>query len=242
MDDSEIKRMFESIAFSYDFQNSFLSLGQDMAWRRTLARSVQVPRAGIVLDLATGTAELAMEICNQHPGARVAGLDFSPRMLAIGQSKVRSKGLGRRIDLNLGDARRLPFRAESFDGATMAFGIRNIDERRDVLMEIRRVLKEGARLWIMEFDCPDQPVLGTLYRFYFDRIMPPLGNWLSRTDYAYSYLAKSVHGFPPEKKFLQEIADAGFTALGVKKLSLGIAKIYSGIKKGMPQTHESQLA
>jgi len=233
MEDHRVRQMFESIAFSYDFQNSFLSLGQDMAWRRTLARSVQVPRAGIVLDLATGTAELAMEICNRHPGARVAGLDFSTRMLAIGQSKVRSKGLGRRIDLNLGDARRLPFRTESFDGATMAFGIRNIDERRDVLMEIRRVLKEGARLWIMEFDCPDQPVLGTLYRFYFDRIMPPIGNWLSRTDYAYSYLARSVHGFPAEKEFLQEIADAGFTPLGVKSLSLGIAKIYSGIKKGM---------
>ena len=240
--DVQVKRMFESIAFSYDFQNSFLSLGQDMTWRRILARSVQVPQRGIVLDLATGTAELAMAVCTHHPGVRVFGLDFSPRMIAIGQSKVRCRGLAGRIGLSLGDARRLPFKTGFFDGATMAFGIRNIHERRDVLVEIRRVLKEGARLWIMEFDCPDQPVLGTLYRFYFDRIMPPLGNWLSRTDYAYSYLAKSVHGFPPEKEFLHEIADAGFTALGVKKLSLGIAKIYSGIKKGMAQTHESQLA
>lgn len=242
MDDSKVKRMFESIAFSYDFQNSFLSLGQDIAWRRTLARSVQIPSEGMVLDLATGTAELAVEICTHHPGVRVVGLDFSPRMLAIGQRKVRSKGLAGRIGLNLGDARRLPFKTECFDGATMAFGIRNIQERKEVLGEIRRVLKEGARLWIMEFDCPDQPVLGTLYRFYFDRIMPPVGNWLSRTDYAYSYLARSVHGFPSEKDFLQEIADAGFTALGVERLSLGIAKIYSGIKKGIAQTNESQLA
>jgi len=225
--------MFESIAFSYDFQNSFLSLGQDISWRRTLARSLQVSRGGIVLDLATGTAELAMEICIRNPGVRVAGLDFSPRMLAIGRRKVRTKGLSRRIDLTLGDARRLPFRAGSFDGATMAFGIRNIRERKDVLGEIRRVLKEGAQLWIMEFDCPDYPVLGKLYRFYFDHIMPPIGNWLSRTDYAYSYLARSVHGFPPEEEFLQEIADAGFASLGVKRLSLGIAKIFSGIKKGM---------
>jgi len=225
--------MFESIAFSYDFQNSFLSLGQDISWRRTLARSLQVSRGGIVLDLATGTAELAMEICIRNPGVRVAGLDFSPRMLAIGRRKVRTKGLSRRIDLTLGDARRLPFRAGSFDGATMAFGIRNIRERNDVLGEIRRVLKEGAQLWIMEFDCPDYPVLGKLYRFYFDHIMPPIGNWLSRTDYAYSYLARSVHGFPPEEEFLQEIADAGFASLGVKRLSLGIAKIFSGIKKGM---------
>jgi demethylmenaquinone methyltransferase/2-methoxy-6-polyprenyl-1,4-benzoquinol methylase len=242
MEDHKVRRMFESIAFSYDLQNSFLSLGQDIAWRRTLARAVQVPRGGIILDLATGTAELAMEICIHHPGVRVLGLDFSPRMLAIGQRKVQTKGLWRRIDLTLADARRLPFRVGSFDGATMAFGIRNIQERKEVLGEIRRVLKEGAQLWIMEFDCPDPPVLGTLYRLYFDHIMPPLGNWLSRTDYAYSYLARSVHGFPTEKEFLQEIADAGFTALGVKKLSLGIAKIYSGIKKGMAQTHESQLA
>jgi len=233
LDDNKVKGMFESIAFSYDFQNSFLSLGQDISWRRTLARSLQVSRGGIVLDLATGTAELAMEICIRNPGVRVAGLDFSPRMLAIGRRKVRTKGLSRRIDLTLGDARRLPFRAGSFDGATMAFGIRNIRERNDVLGEIRRVLKEGAQLWIMEFDCPDYPVLGKLYRFYFDHIMPPIGNWLSRTDYAYSYLARSVHGFPPEEEFLQEIADAGFASLGVKRLSLGIAKIFSGIKKGM---------
>jgi len=230
MDDHKLKQMFEAIAFSYDFQNSFLSLGQDIAWRRMLARSVQVPQDGMVLDLATGTAELAMAICSHHPGVRVVGLDFSPSMLAIGQSKVRAKGLEGRIGLSLGDARRLPLKSGSMDGATMAFGIRNIEERRDVLVEIRRVLKAGARLWIMEFDCPDQPVLGRLYRFYFDYIMPPLGNWLSRTNYAYSYLAKSVHGFPSEKAFLREIADAGLKPLGVKRLSLGIAKIYSGIK------------
>jgi demethylmenaquinone methyltransferase/2-methoxy-6-polyprenyl-1,4-benzoquinol methylase len=231
--DFQVKRMFESIAFSYDFQNSFLSLGRDICWRRTLASSLEVPRDGLVLDLATGTAELAMAICARHPGMRVSGVDFSPRMLAIGQKKLRAKGFSKRIDLTLGDARRLPFGPETFDGATMAFGIRNIQERKEVLGEIRRVLREGAQLWIMEFDCPDYPVLGKLYRFYFDHIMPPIGNWLSRTDYAYSYLASSVHGFPAEKEFLQEIADAGFAPLGVKRLSLGIAKIYRGIKKDM---------
>jgi len=234
--------MFESIAFSYDFQNSFLSLGQDISWRRTLARSVQVPQGGILLDLATGTAELAMEICIHHPGLRVAGLDFSPRMLAIGQRKVRARALGGRVDLNLGDARRLPFKTDSFDCATMAFGIRNIEEQHDVLKEIWRVLKKGGQLWIMEFDCPDRPVLGRLYRFYLDHIMPPIGNWLSRTDYAYTYLARSVHRFPAEKDFLQEIAAAGFKTLGVEKLSLGIAKIYWGIKERMTQTNEGQLA
>jgi demethylmenaquinone methyltransferase / 2-methoxy-6-polyprenyl-1,4-benzoquinol methylase len=232
LDDYKVKQMFESIAFSYDFQNSFLSLGRDISWRRTLASSIEVPREGLVLDLATGTAELAVAICTRYPGVRVSGLDFSPGMLAIGRQKVRANGLSSRIDFTLGDARRLPFGTGSFDGATMAFGIRNIRERKEVLEEIRRVLKGGAQLWVMEFDCPDYPVLGKLYRFYFDHIMPPIGNWLSRTDYAYSYLARSVHGFPAEKEFLREIGDAGFTPLGVKKLSLGIAKIYRGIKKG----------
>ena len=230
MDDFQVKRMFESIAFSYDFQNSFLSLGQDISWRRTLAGSLKVPRGGIVLDLATGTAELAMEICTRHPGVRVAGLDFSPRMLTIGQRKAKSKGLRKSVALGLGDARRLPFKADSVDGATMAFGIRNIEERGEVLKEIWRVLKKGGQLWIMEFDCPDHPVFGRLYRFYLDHIMPPIGNWLSRTDYAYTYLARSVHRFPREGEFLQEITDTGFTPLGVKRLSLGIAKIYRGIK------------
>jgi demethylmenaquinone methyltransferase/2-methoxy-6-polyprenyl-1,4-benzoquinol methylase len=234
VDEFQVKRMFDSIAFSYDLQNSLLSLGQDIAWRRTLARSVQVSQKGTVLDLATGTAELAIAISTYHPGVKVAGLDFSPRMLAIGQRKVRSRGLQGLIPLSLGDARRIPFKNDSVDAATMAFGIRNIQERQDVLIEIWRVLKEGAQLWIMEFDCPDQPVLGRLYGIYFDHIMPLLGNWLSRTDYAYSYLARSVHTFPSEKEFLREIACAGFIPLGVRRLSFGIAKIFVGIKKGTP--------
>lgn len=230
MEPYKVQQMFESIAFSYDFQNSFLSLGQDVLWRRALARSVTIPQGGIVLDLATGTAELAIEICTRHPEARVVGLDFSPRMLAIGQRKLRAKGLLGRIALNLGDARRLPFRAESFDGATMAFGIRNIEERHAVLGETRRVLKTRGSLWIMEFDCPDHPVLGRLYRLYFDHILPPLGNWLSRTDYAYTHLMQSVHRFPDEDEFGREIAAAGFRVLGIRRMSLGIAKIYRAVK------------
>ena len=124
MEEHKVRQMFESIAFSYDFQNSFLSLGRDIAWRRILAMSIQVPQGGTVLDLATGTAELAVAICTHHPAVRVLGLDFSPSMLSIGQGKVQSKDLQGRIDLSLGDARRLPLKAASMDGATMVFGIR----------------------------------------------------------------------------------------------------------------------
>lgn len=230
MKDHQVKRMFETIAFSYDFQNSFLSLRRDLYWRRTLAKSIRARGEARILDAATGTAEVAVEICKLHPRAQVVGVDFSPKMLAIGHKKVRSKNLDDRIHLSIGDGRRLPVKSASVDVVTIAFGIRNIEERRQVLTEFTRVLKPGGQLLIMEFDYPDDLVLGSLYRLYFDHVLPMVGNWLSRTDYAYSYLAHSVEAFPAEQEFLREIAGAGCTHLAVKKLTYGIAKIYSAIR------------
>jgi demethylmenaquinone methyltransferase/2-methoxy-6-polyprenyl-1,4-benzoquinol methylase len=226
--DSQVKRMFEDIAFSYDFQTSFLSLGRDIQWRKTLASSVLVKPGSWVLDMATGTAEIAIGICSQNPGVRVIGLDYSPGMVAIGAKKVRERRLENCICLSIGDARSLPFENECFDAVTMGFGIRNIQEREKVLAEFRRVLKPEGRLLIMEFDYPDDPLMRTLYRFYFHRILPPVGNWLSRTDYAYSYLVDSVRAFPRPKEFLKEMEKGGFNYLLVKSLTWGIARIYSG--------------
>ena len=230
MKDYQVKRMFESIAFSYDFQNSFLSLRRDSYWRRVMAQSLRLPGEALVLDMATGTGEVAVEICRHHPQARVIGVDFSPKMLMVGRRKGKFKKFNDRIHISLGDGRQLPLRSDSFEAATIAFGIRNVEEREQALREFYRVLKPGGQLLIMEFDIPDDPLLGTLYRLYFDYLLPPLGNWLSRTDYAYSYLATSVHGFPTEKDFLWEMGRAGFTSLGIKKLTYGIAKIFRGIK------------
>ena len=196
-----------------------------------MARCLRLPGEALVLDMATGTGEVAVEICRHHPKARVIGVDFSPRMIAIGQKKVRSRNLESRIHLSLGDGRKLPVKSGCFDAATIAFGIRNIEERDQALAEFHRALKPGGQLLIMEFDVPDDLVLGSIYRLYFDYIMPPLGNFLSRTNYAYSYLADSVHGFPGEKAFLKEIGDAGFSSPGIKKLTYGIAKIFRGIKR-----------
>jgi len=158
-------------------------------------------------------------------------VDFTPGMLSIGQRKIRSKGLEGRIQLLTGDARRLPMRSSCADCVTMAFGIRNMRERGVVLRELRRVLKRGGQLLIMEFDYPDDPVLGTLYRIYFHHILPPLGNLISQSSYAYTYLANSVREFPKAAEFLSEMGEAGFGGLSIRKLSLGIAKIYSGIKE-----------
>jgi demethylmenaquinone methyltransferase/2-methoxy-6-polyprenyl-1,4-benzoquinol methylase len=160
-------------------------------------------------------------------------------MLAVGRKKVRFRKLHSRIDLSLGDGRQLPLKGEQFDAVTIAFGIRNIEERDRALAEFYRALKPGGQLLVMEFDIPDDPFLGTVYRLYFDHIMPPLGNLLSRTNYAYSYLADSVHGFPGAEVFLQEIGNAGFTSLGVKKLTYGVAKIFRGVKGAERKAHSA---
>ncbi|MBW1979677.1 MAG: bifunctional demethylmenaquinone methyltransferase/2-methoxy-6-polyprenyl-1,4-benzoquinol methylase UbiE [Deltaproteobacteria bacterium] len=231
MKDSQVKRMFETIAFSYDFQNSFLSLRRDIYWRRVLAECLRVVDSGLILDVATGTAEVAIEVCKRHKNIRVIGVDFSPRMLAIGRKKVQARGMAARIHLSLADARCLPLKSGSVDAVTIAFGIRNIQEKGLVLQEFWRVLRQGGQLLIMEFDLPDDPFLGGIYRFYFDYLMPVVGNWLSRTNYAYSYLADSVHNFPTEEQFMKNIAEAGFTPSGVRKLTYGIAKIFMANKK-----------
>lgn len=230
MKDSAVKAMFETIAETYDFQNSFLSLRRDIYWRKALARSLRLNGDSMVLDVAIGTAEVALEICRHHPAAHVAGVDFSPAMLTVGKEKIHTRNMDTRVSVTAGDGRWLPIGSNSVDALTIAFGIRNIEERDMALNEFYRVLKPTGQLCIMEFSYPEGPILGRLYRFYFDHILPPVGNLLSRTNYAYTYLSDSVEDFPTDPDFLQELGNAGFTALGIKKLTFGIAKIYSGIK------------
>lgn len=228
--DLNVKRLFDNVAFSYDFQNSFLSLRRDVSWRRILAEAIETRGEALILDAATGTAEVAIEISKRRPRSRIIGLDFSPRMLEIGRKKVRATELEGRIRLFTGDGRCLPFVDASFDAVTIAFGIRNIPERQQALAEFSRVLKPGGQLLVMEFDYPDDPVLGFFYRLYFDHILPPIGNWLAKSPNAYTYFVESVKAFPDSATFLSEIASAGFSRLGVRKLTYGIAKIYSGFK------------
>jgi len=230
MKDTAVKAMFETIADSYDFQNSFLSLRRDIYWRRALAQAIHLTARGVVLDVAIGTGEVAMEICRRHPQAKVVGVDFSPAMLTVGREKIAERNMTDRIMVSVGDGRWLPIANEKADAVTIAFGIRNIEERDMALAEFYRVLKPGGQLLIMEFSYPETPLLGSFYRLYFNYILPPVGNWLSRTDYAYSYLRDSVDSFPRDDEFLREISRAGFTNLSIRKLTFGIAKIYQGVK------------
>ena len=231
MKDTAVKAMFETIAPSYDFQNSFLSLRRDIYWRQVLADSLQLDAGGLVLDVAVGTAEVALAISDRYPLVRVAGVDFSPGMLAVGRKKIADRGAAGKVSLTAGDCRQLPVRSASVDALTISFGLRNVEEREMALNEFYRVLKPGGRLFIMEFSYPDQPLLYRLYRFYFDYILPPVGNLISRTNYAYSYLAESVDSFPDDPKFIAEITAAGFTDTKIKKLTFGIAKIFQGRKE-----------
>ena len=188
---------------------------------------------GTVLDVAVGTAETALAISRRYPPVRVVGVDFSPAMLGVGRKKITDRNFGTKISLTAGDARRLPIQDCSVDAVTISFGIRNVEERNLAFSEFFRVLKPGGRLFVMEFSYPDQPLLYRLYRFYFDHILPPVGNLISRTNYAYSYLAESVESFPDDEQFVAEMKAAGFSSPTIKKLTFGIAKIYQGCKEAM---------
>lgn len=225
-----VKRLFEKVAFSYDLQNSVLSMRRDIAWRKRLATMLDIPPDGIVLDAATGTAEVALDILRQHPKSRVVGLDFSPSMLEIGIKKIRTMGDNGNIVLSAGDICDMPFKDNFFDAATISFGIRNVDNRKRGIMEFYRVLKPGGQLVIMEFAYPDNRFMRLFYSFYFRYIMPPLGNIISMTPGAYNYLVESVDGFPSPEDFLGELASAGFRKLELYDLTFGIARIYKGIK------------
>jgi demethylmenaquinone methyltransferase / 2-methoxy-6-polyprenyl-1,4-benzoquinol methylase len=228
MRDVKVWRMFQDIAFSYDRQNSILSLGVDVWWRKRLADMIE-PGYGLVLDAATGTGEVALELRRRRPGLKVLGLDFSPAMLAQARDKIRTRG-ETGYQLGLADCRALPVAQGSVAAVTMAFGIRNIAERVAVLREFYRVLIPRGQVFVMEFGLPRPRLLAALYRFYFDRILPPVGNRLSRTDYAYSYLVESVDAFPGDDAFLGNMAEAGFTDCRVTDLTFGVARVFCGRK------------
>jgi len=230
MKSPDIKRMFETIASDYDFQNGFLSLGVDTWWRKKMVANIKENSAGLVLDVATGTAEIALEIAKQRPNLRIVGVDFSSNMLRVGVNKVKKKGIEENIQLLMGDAKKLPFKESQFDILTVAFGIRNIREKEATLREFYSALKPGGQLIIMEFGLPTTPVIGRLYQFYFNKVLPWVGDRISRTGYAYSYLANSVHKFPSNDSFIRMIEKVGFHDTMIKKLTLGIALLFMAKK------------
>lgn len=217
--------MFDAIARRYDLLNRLMSMGVDQRWRRKTVAALEAPEGGRVLDLATGTADLAIAIARRWPTVRVDGLDPSVKMLAIGQEKLARAALADRVTLAEGIAESLPFADRSFDGITIAFGIRNVPDRPAALREMARVTRDGGRIAILELTEPRGGVLGPLARFHVHEVVPRLGALLSGAK-EYRYLQQSIAAFPPADVFAASMREAGLEVLAVEPLTFGVAHLW----------------
>jgi demethylmenaquinone methyltransferase/2-methoxy-6-polyprenyl-1,4-benzoquinol methylase len=219
--------MFDAIAARYDFLNHFLSVGLDTRWRARAVRELALGDHACVVDLCTGTADLAIAAATRTRGARVIGVDFAGEMLRLGLAKLRARSLDGSITLVRGDATAIPVRNAWADAATIGFGIRNVAQPERALDELARVLKPGARLAILEFGEPVVAGVRALYNWYFRAVLPRLGRLVSRHQSAYSYLPASVGSFPRPAAFAGTIAQHGFRQVRAVPLSLGIVYLYT---------------
>lgn len=221
-----VTAMFNDIAPRYDFLNHFLSFNIDKLWRRKTARFIAQYKPTNILDLATGTADLAILLAKSSPQAKITGLDLSENMLNIGKQKIKEKNLEQQITLNQGDACVLPFADNSFDAITVAFGVRNFQDLGKGLNEMQRVVKHGGHIAILEFSTPTRPVFRTIYGFYFHKILPFIGKIISKNGSAYQYLPDSVSNFPPPDTFINIARNFGLKCQQKRSLSGGIATLY----------------
>lgn len=231
MSTSPIAAMFDRISPKYDALNHLLSLNIDKVWRRKTAKAVAKSQPKTILDLATGTADLAIALAKCNPQAHIIGMDISENMLEIGKEKVSKKGLAYQIELRLGDAATLPIESNTFDAVTVAFGVRNFENLEHGLSEIQRVLKPNGRAVILEFSMPERFPIKQLYALYFKHLLPAIGKAVSKDGNAYSYLPLSVEQFPKPKVFLRMLAEKGLENGMAKPLSFGIASLYTSTKK-----------
>jgi len=224
----EVEDMFDNIAPKYDLLNHVLSLKIDVLWRNTLVKWMKADQPKQVLDVATGTGDLALAV-QKGTGAHITGLDLSQQMLNVGIEKIKKQQLSGEIDMIKGDAEHLPFEDNAFDAACVAFGVRNFENLEKGLAEIRRVLKEQKSVYILEFS-KVEGFMGPLYMFYFKNILPLIGRLVSKDNRAYTYLPDSVNAFPFGEKMKQILLNVGYKKVEYKKLSLGIATIYKATK------------
>ncbi len=225
----EVEEMFDNISGNYDFLNRLLSLRIDTLWRKNIVESIAQSNAQKVLDVATGTGDLAIEIAKSNPDVEIIGYDLSQKMLDVGKEKIQKLGLSEQISMQKGDAENIPFADNSFDVITVAFGVRNFENLEKGLSEMHRVLKPKGTLYILEFS-KVEGAFAPLYNFYFKNILPSLGKLISKDSRAYTYLPDSVEAFPHGEKMKNIILSQGFSSVNYKKLTFGVATIYVCIK------------
>lgn len=225
----EVEQMFDQIAPRYDFLNHFLSGGIDILWRKKAIKEIAKYPHKQILDIATGTGDLAIAASKLKP-EHITGVDLSAEMLAVGEKKIREKGLQQMISMIKGDSEKLPFANNMFDTAMVAFGVRNFEDPLAGLTEINRTLKPGGFFLVLEFSKPEKFPVKQLYNFYFSFILPLIGKFISGDKRAYEYLPESVKAFPSGEDFLKLMDKAGFKDCYRKNLSFGIANLYCGFK------------
>lgn len=222
---TQVTHMFDGISKSYDLLNRIITLGIDVLWRKRVVKLLQKEQPKSILDIATGTGDLVLELAKINAD-KIIGLDISPGMLEIGKQKVKNKQLEDRIDMQLGDSEALPFDKETFDGVTIAFGVRNFENLELGLQEIFRVLKPNGALVVLETAVPQNRLLRSLYTLYTQKIMPFIGKLFSKNPSAYQYLSDSAAIFPCGEKFNNILRKNGFIEVEDFPQTLGVSSIY----------------
>jgi demethylmenaquinone methyltransferase / 2-methoxy-6-polyprenyl-1,4-benzoquinol methylase len=224
-----VMEMFDGIASRYDFLNHFLSLGIDHLWRKKALLHLKNISNPYILDVASGTGDFAIAALKYNP-KKIIGIDLSQEMLKKGEEKIKKRGLDNLIQLQAGDSENLSFQDETFDVVTVAFGVRNFENLNKGLIEMRRVLRKGGKVIILEFSKPKSVFFRTVFNIYFFHILPVLGKLVSRHHKAYSYLPESVDTFPNGREFLDIMLHCGYKNTRAQTLTGGIATIYTGVK------------
>jgi demethylmenaquinone methyltransferase/2-methoxy-6-polyprenyl-1,4-benzoquinol methylase len=225
-----VQKLFDSVAPRYDFLNHLLSLRRDVSWRRRAVSELNGVN-GWILDIATGTGDVAIEMVRQHPETKIFGIDFSEPMIRGAHRKILKKGFLETVALSLGDAISLPFRDNTFQATLIAFGLRNILNKEQALSEMVRVVKEDGKVVILEFTFPKNRLMRSLYPIYFRKILPWIGGMISGDRGAYAYLPESVSKFRYAEHYEELMKRAGLKEVRSRRLTGGIASILSGIKK-----------
>ncbi|WP_163380750.1 bifunctional demethylmenaquinone methyltransferase/2-methoxy-6-polyprenyl-1,4-benzoquinol methylase UbiE [Cyclobacterium sp. SYSU L10401] len=225
----QVASMFDNISKKYDLLNHLLSLGIDIIWRKKAIRMLKKDQPALILDIATGTGDFAIEALALKP-EKVIGVDISEGMLHEGRKKMKQKKLDHLIELQLGDSEKLLFEENKFDAVIVSFGVRNFENLEKGLKDMHRVLKPGGKTVILEFSKPKKFPMKQAYSFYFRYILPQIGKLISKDQSAYTYLPESVKAFPDGRDFLDILEKVGFKQTQCKTLTFGISSIYTGIK------------